>query len=46
MTPAEVAKAWNQGNDHKPCRSGINDKGVKFDSCAYVAVVMNHYKSI
>jgi hypothetical protein len=31
----EIALIWNQGNP-SPCKSGVNSKGVKYDSCHYV----------
>ena len=41
MSPERIARTWNQGND-SPCKSGTNSKGVKFNSCQYVATVINN----
>lgn len=34
-----VARIWNQGNAG-PCGSGVNSKGVPYDSCAHEAAVL------
>lgn len=33
-TPYQIALRWNQGHAGK-CRSGVNQHGVKYNSCAY-----------
>lgn len=35
-TDDQIALIWNQGNP-SPCKAGTNSKGVKYDSCKYVA---------
>ena len=35
-TDTDIALIWNQGNN-SPCKAGVNSKGVKYDSCAYVS---------
>jgi hypothetical protein len=41
-TVRQIALLWNQGNTRK-CSSGINNKGVKYNSCAYADVVVAFY---
>lgn len=41
-TASQIALLWNQGNLSK-CSSGVNDYGVKYDSCEYVRVVLAYY---
>lgn len=41
-TPAQTFKLWNSGNLGK-CKSGINSKGVKYDSCLYVNKAIKIY---
>lgn len=44
-TVRDIALTWNQGNKGK-CKSGINSKGVKYDSCAYAEKVIKTYNKV
>lgn len=44
-SPERIMLNWNAGGA-KQCSKGVNSKGVKYDSCEYVQVTMNHYKNI
>jgi hypothetical protein len=44
MNVSSIALAWNAGGASS-CSSGVNSKGVKYDSCAHVAKVLAYYKS-
>ena len=41
-SPKNISLIWNQGNTSK-CKSGINSKGVRYDSCAYSQKVLLAY---
>lgn len=44
MSDHSIALTWNQGNDG-PCGSGTNRYGVRYDSCGYVATVLQNIKT-
>lgn len=48
MTPAQIASSWNSGNKdaYKQGHSGINDKGVAYNTPEYVAKVSDFYREI
>ena len=42
----KIALKWNAGEGATRCSQGVNKWGVKYDSCAYIAKAMNHYKQL
>lgn len=42
----KVALFWNSGEGATKCSRGVNKYNQSYDSCAYVAKVMNHYKQL
>lgn len=44
LTPRQIFLIWQQGNT-EPCRKGVN-KGVPYNSCAYVAEALEIYKGL
>ena len=40
LTEADIALRWNQGTHTRPCSSGINRFGVRYDSCGYKQKVL------
>ncbi len=45
LTVEQIALMWNQGNLGK-CSSGVNKKGVKFDSCKYSRLVLQAHQNL
>lgn len=39
----DIAKYWNTGRLKGNCSKGVNSKGVKYDSCAYIQKVVKEY---
>lgn len=44
MSASQIALRWNAGGATR-CSSGINSKGVAYDSCAHVAKVLAYLNS-
>lgn len=37
MSDRDILLMWNQGEPGPACYKGVNDHGVRYDSCAYAA---------
>lgn len=46
LEPKQTFKKWNSGNLIYPCRKGVNNKGVPYDSCEYTNSAYNLYIKI
>jgi hypothetical protein len=44
-TPEEIFLGWNAGWSAKKCSSGVNSQGVRYDSCQYVKMAIDHYEN-
>ncbi len=46
IPPAKIFLLWNSGSYKRPCKTGINSHGVRYDSCGYVKRSLNFYNKL